>query len=1177
MHHFNRLATNCTPLETKASTRSKFSPTKKNRPCRICGDVSGKCRESSSGLILCMSISSQSDAPIGFAFTGMTTCGLWGMLTPSNSNEDNYLSALERRVLADERKARRSAAADVERTERAKSARTLRQRDTEIRAKSNDLTWIHTKALLDRGMSAEWIIEMSRQGLLWEESKGFGIGALDVETGLIAGGQLARDDRNPKYSWGIFPGDNRLPETDENPLFPLISPKFDRTLPIELCFCEGSGKPMVSACKAWDLGRHQQIWIGASGGCFSPNALKRGLEAIGYNPKRDTVTLYPDGGACFNPNVTSSYAALAEQLPDLRVAWWDQWLKRDSRGALDCDEISADTEIQIISWKEYLTLTLGTDIGATNQWKDSLAFTADRTFDSQYVNIEAPKAGVMLALKSGLGTGKTQWFLKLAMIQFLAAVAIAPTIALGGNVNERAAAMGVNAGTIGSLTAKGATEALRNASKLWTLCPDSILSIEPHEMVGKVLLIDEAMECFTAFLSRPTEIKKYRKLAIDRLSQLMTAAASVVIADGNLTDRALVWFQKLCPSKPIEKVQNLQSKKMTYRLHLGTKESFTSHIGHEGDERWLLGTDSKADATAISEYPLTSDTCKTGALDADGNVKDSWAQAAMRSAKSFIQTHKPHNMAYSPVAGSGWDVSGVDGYFERVYGYYCGVVGPKAITQSLARYRDFDVVRDVWVSPHGMPDMTAVDSTSTKQADINEALYRFVASTASGLIGEDGAALVFEAYRVLLSALEQDPTAIAFLGEQTSKNFESKHLRACTIYLLVQSGHTVRLTGGRAKCEGSNVKEVKRAHKLDRAAQIIAADIITKAEADRIKMAARVAPGRQAALARFELEIRLPGIALSEEWNSDVVDQWTQERVADRFVLGLHDLASQAEKFYLLCHLTVSKKRGQARYQKFLTDGWIDLSQVKTSFNKAAKIKAVLGVEMDEILKGAVVENCTTGDPENRCAVSVTDDIPKSFSLKKIQIEDMVKNLRWANGLFPRMGRRSAPQYLKEVLAGFGLVLDKIGETDEYEITAPCLEPGTNLATVYDCVVKRHSLSAETDKPHEWVLPMPKLIERPEEPCTPQSDDPMAYIDRGPEPQPVEEFDGGTYEYTYEFIPESDAVATVVAGGGRSDWEDFITQMVGLSTSDPIAYQSHRATPGLAPDWVWLELECEDF
>ena len=823
--------------------RSKFTPTKKNRPCQICGDVKGKCRESDSGLLLCMSVSSRSDAPNGWTFTGMSKCGLWGMLTPSNGNEGEYLSPLERRVQSDARKAKREESAAVERTERAKYARTLKQRDTEIRAKSSKLTAKHKAGLLARGMSPEWIDYFCGLGLLWEESKGFGIGALDIETGLIVGGQLARDDRTPKYTWGIFPGDNALTETDENPLFPNISPNIDRTLPIDVCLDEGSLKNMISACKAWDLGRHQQIWIGASGGCFSPNALKRVLDAIGYDPKRDTITLYPDGGACFNPNVTSSYTALQSLVPKLQVAWWDQWTKT---GDNDCDEIPADTEILTISWEEYETLTLGTDTGSVKEWKNSQAFTPDRTFDNEFVNIAAPKAGQMIGLKSGLATGKSQWFLKLVMIQFFAAIAIAPTTALGENLNERASAMGVSAGTIGHLTAKdsSATEALRASAELWTLCPDSILSITPQEMIGKVLMIDEAMECYTAFLSRPTEIKKYRKAAIDRLGQLMTAAAAVVIADGNLTDRACQWYQALCPSKPIEKVQNLQSKKMIYRFHLGGGEDFTSHIGHEGNEKWLLGTDSKADATAISEYPLTSDTCKTG-VDNNGIVGDGWAQLAMRSAKDFIEQYQPHNMAFSPVAGSGWDVSRVNGYFDRNYGYFCGVVGPKAITQSLARYRDFNVVRDVWVRSTGMPDMAAVDSSSTSLADIIDSVYRFTVDAVSALIdGDDKDAAIFKAALALAGDLKSDPTHFAFLAEESSKNFERKHLRACTIYLLVQSGHTVHLVPGKEKREDCNIKETKRANKLNGAAQIIAAQIITKAEADRIRQAAKVEIGR---------------------------------------------------------------------------------------------------------------------------------------------------------------------------------------------------------------------------------------------------------------------------------------------------------------------------------------------
>ena len=1138
-----------TRAETHSHTgsgRSKFSPTKHYRPCQVCGDTSGDCRESDSGLILCTSVSSKSDSPLGWTFTGMTQNGRWGMIAPSRADDDQYLSPLERRVQADERRAEREAKAVLERAEWLKGAKTLEARDATLRGKSSELSIAHQRAILDRGMHPTFLVQMESEGLLWEAGHGFGIGALDLQTGYIVGGQIARDDRSPKYVWAL-PGQVALPETGENPLFPFIHESLDRKLPVEVCLCEGALKPMISASKAWGIygsGNTQQIWIGAAGGNFSPNALKRVLDAIGLNRKYDFITLYPDAGAVLNPSVISSYTALQTLEPSLRVAWWDQWTKADG----DCDEIGSETAIQFITWKEFTSLTLGIDRPSVQNWKASLVFTPDRTFNTEYVSISSPKVDGFLALKSGLGTGKTQWFLDTVMPQYHGAVVIAPTTALCDNVNERASKAGVEAGTIGSLTAKGATEALRNDSKLWTLCPDSILSIEPHEMVGKVLMIDEAMECFTAFLSRPTEIQKYRKAAIERFTELMDAAAAVVIADGNLTDRACQWYQALCPSKSLEKVQNLQGKTMTYRLNLGGGEAFTSHIGHHGNGKWLLGTDSRTDAMALSEYPLTRDTCKTGKVDGEGVLSDDWAQLAMRSASDFIKTYKPHNMAYSPVAGSGWDVSGADGYFDKVYGYYCGVVGPKAITQSLARYRDFTTVRDIWVRSTGMPNLIAVDSTSTSQADILKSVAQFLTDTAESLIGQADNPAILSAALALLTTMQSDPTSIAFVHEDASNNFETQHLRGCLIYLLIQSGHKVQLVAGKNKREDCTIKEVKRAHRLSHAAQIIGSEIITKSEADRIRQASRVAPGRQAALEKFTLSDRLPGITVTPQWTSTELDEVTEERLADQFVIKLPDLASAAENFYLLSNLEVSKKRGQARYQKFLNDGWIDLSKVKTSYSKAAKLRAELGSDFEGMLSGPTAKSSQLGVASNPLPVTVTDDIPKTALYKKNQILKMVKNLINAHGVFPKMGRRSPAKYLADVLGEFGVKLTAIEGTEDHEISLPCLESGSDLNTVYNCAVKRFVQASETDKPHVWLLPCPALLIKVEEPDTAPSEIEVVY------------------EFTYE--PEVEAVTV------SEDWTDFIAYLESLSSID---FQAVKIQNSEIPEWVWDEAEFSDF
>ena len=1101
---------------------------------------------------------------MGWAFTGLTQNGFWGMVAPEREASSQYLTPLERRVQADDRKAERAAKAVVERAEWAKTARTLAERDAELRAKSSELSFAHQRALLDRGMDAFFIVEMQGLGLLWEAGNGFGIGAMDLETGLIVGGQIAKDDRSPKYVWTL-PGNVALPETGENPLFPFVHPGLSRDLPIEICLCEGALKPMVSAGKAWGAygsGNTQQIWIGAAGGTFSPNALKRVLDAIGLNRKRDFITLYPDAGAVFNPSVIGSYTALQTLEPSLRVAWWDQWTKADG----DCDEISSETAIEFITWKEFASLTLGTNRSSVNAWKASLEFSPDRTFDTEYVSIDSPKAHGFLALKSGLGTGKTQWFLDTVMPQYHGAVLIAPTTALCDNVNERAYKAGVEAGTIGNLTTndKASSDALRQATNVWTLCPDSILSVFPEELAGKVLMIDEAMECFTAFLSRPTEIQKYRKAAIERFSELMNAAAAVIIADGNLTDRACQWYQALCPSKSIEKVQNLQGKTMTYRLSLGGGEAFTSHIGHQGDGKWLLGTDSRADAMAISEFPLTRDTCKTGKVDEEGVLSDDWAQLAMRSASDFIKTYKPHNMAYSPVAGSGWDVSGVNGYFDKVYGYYCGVVGPKAITQSLARYRDFTVVRDIWVRSAGMPNLMAVDSASTNQAAILKSIAQFLTDTAESLVGQDNPAIL-QAALELLTTMQSDPTSIAFVHEDASTNFETQHLRGCLIYLLIQSGHKVQLVAGSKKREECTIKEAKRAHRLTQAAQIIAAEIITKSEADRIRQASRVAPGRQAALEKFTFSDRLPGITATPQWTSTEVDEVTEERLADQFVIKLPDMAAAAENFYLLSNLEVSKKRGQARYQKFLNDGWIDLSKVKTSYSKAAKLRAELGADFEGMLKANVVQSCTTGEAGNAVLVTVTDEVQKTTPYKKNQISKMVRNLQLSNGVFPKMGRRSPAKYLADVLGEFGVKLTAIEGTEDHEISLPCLEVGSDLNTVYNCAMKRFLQTAETDKPHVWLLPSPQLPTHAQEAEINPSEiiEAVYEFSYEPESEDVE----AVYEFSYEAVSEEDV-------SGLEDWSGLLTDLEALSA---IAYQAVKVTSPEVPDWVWSQVECLDF
>ena len=362
---------------------SKFIPTKKSNSCPVCADSTGKCRtQNDSPLVLCGNLG-QGDAPIGYRYIKPST-GIWNIFAPDNL-AGNWQDRLEAKVERDRLKAEREA---VERS----ALPSLESRHKLLSDKPNTLARSQNSDLLRRGLTQSEIDGCLSRGSLWQEWGGYGIGAIDPATGFIVGGQLARDDREPKYQW-LLPGQTHLPETNQNPLAVWVSPDFDRTKPYTLHLSEGFLKPLVSGLKAWrsDV---QQIWIGAAGGNFQDAALARVLSAF---PNATSTTLYPDGGAVVNPNVMRSYRSLSELVPSLQVAWWGQFSKSDP----DCDELAGKESIRILNWKQF----------EARKYQEFFTLTEKPSIvlNQRYLpKIPLPIQPGNLAVSSPTGSGKTE-------------------------------------------------------------------------------------------------------------------------------------------------------------------------------------------------------------------------------------------------------------------------------------------------------------------------------------------------------------------------------------------------------------------------------------------------------------------------------------------------------------------------------------------------------------------------------------------------------------------------------------------------------------------------------------------------------------------------------------------------------------------------------------------------
>lgn len=302
--------------------------------CPICGGVrNGKKKhdcKSSGELVHCFS---HNDPPSGWVRVGESKIGQ-SMYAPAKGDDyDPEKHRAELVKLRAQDKARKA--------KQRLQLPSISDRHREILKFKAELTDHQHSDLRQRGLLPEEIDFALSQHWLFAVRGGYGIAAVDPETGMLCGAQRALDDRSQrKYDWSIFYQRNHLKATGENPLAVWKHPDFDPTKPFVLEGCEGFLKSLIRALVRWrdDV---QVIVVGAAGANYQKRALLRVLEAY---PNPTKVTFFPDADSqnLKKKNLHSGYKKFVKTFQskysgkvEVKFADWGQWRDK-SKG--DCDE-----------------------------------------------------------------------------------------------------------------------------------------------------------------------------------------------------------------------------------------------------------------------------------------------------------------------------------------------------------------------------------------------------------------------------------------------------------------------------------------------------------------------------------------------------------------------------------------------------------------------------------------------------------------------------------------------------------------------------------------------------------------------------------------------------------------------------------------------------------------------
>ncbi|WP_055074907.1 DnaB-like helicase C-terminal domain-containing protein [Pseudanabaena sp. 'Roaring Creek'] len=281
--------------------------------CPICNGERKDCRSSGEDLIHCYS---NYEPPLGYVRKGTNSIGASLYSPAKDETYSNKVQAI--------RTAKSSKAPVL----------SMEERDRKIRSYEPKLTISQQEDLLRRGLTNPEINLAKAKHWLFALDGGYGITAIDPITGLLCGAQKALDDRSTvKYTWGVFTGDNHLHETDENPLFIWVSPKFNNSSPYEIKYCEGALKSMIRGFFEWRT-NPQVIMVGGAGGIFGTRSLSR-LHSKYSIATAHTLLCDANTQDRKKGNILTAYKNLATNLPSVKFADWGQW---QDKSIGDCDE-----------------------------------------------------------------------------------------------------------------------------------------------------------------------------------------------------------------------------------------------------------------------------------------------------------------------------------------------------------------------------------------------------------------------------------------------------------------------------------------------------------------------------------------------------------------------------------------------------------------------------------------------------------------------------------------------------------------------------------------------------------------------------------------------------------------------------------------------------------------------
>lgn len=678
----------------------------------------------------------------------------------------------------------------------------------------------------------------------------------------------------------------------------VVSQWFKNSDVIPVALTEGVAfKPAIAA------GRLGIYTIGASGGHFasSPQTLKTDLErikAIHEHQSQKALTLqpilFPDAGCLVNPSILQVYSNTIHKLKELgfepKIAWWGQ----EEKSVGDIDEIDEGTlsSIRLLSCQEFSSLVKKTQrdihVKAVQHKLQSLTLQSSIYLSSRYLPDLADKISRqgIVALKSFKGSGKSvqiQKIIESARSRGMKVISLTPRRALG---REQSLKWNIEWGGDADIAGIHPLTLLENLDTVG-ICWDSLWKLRERDWSNTLVIIDES-ELALIHLLLSSTCKDRRPLILQtleaKLRECLTDGGMLLIADADLTDLSISYFQSLVPQTPAFIVTNeYQSAETQWKVDFYTGKKDTAianliadlampvikHGESERQQRIAIPTDSQDQGEALERYIRERfPQLLIVRIDSTTTETDEGREFVERPNEK-LQEIQPDVLIYTPSMGAGVSIDLT--WFDQMYAFFTGVIEPSQCRQMLGRIRE-PIPRTIWCRHRGLLD----GGTAFLPTEIKSHLFTFHRETnilidvAKAIAGDDSSdAQIRQAYDSIWNPAKQawdNPHVDLYCNLMARKNYGLHHLASELRRQLKQEGHKVVECDSENTEEGLRVAQIKKQLPLEEAQAIAIAEEISLDVALLLKQKSSTTEQQRHQITKALLKAELPGVELTSEF-----------------------------------------------------------------------------------------------------------------------------------------------------------------------------------------------------------------------------------------------------------------------------------------------------------------------